>query len=29
MDVQVGRAFAQTPTRSTDATAKPNAVVTK
>jgi|MudIll2142460700_1097286.scaffolds.fasta_scaffold81721_2 hypothetical protein len=29
MDVQVGRPFAQKPTRSTDATAKPNAVVTK
>jgi len=29
MDVQVGRPFAQTPTRSSDATAKPNAVVTK
>lgn len=29
MDVQVGRAFAQTPTRSTDATAKPGAVVTQ
>ncbi len=29
MDVQVGRAFAQTPTRSTDATAKSGAVVTQ
>lgn len=29
MDVQVGRPFAQKPTRSTDATAKPGAVVTK
>jgi hypothetical protein len=29
MDVQVGRAFAQTPTRSTDATAKSGAVVAK
>jgi hypothetical protein len=29
MDVQVGRPFASTPTRSTDATAKPGAVVAK
>lgn len=29
MDVQVGRAFAQTPTRSSDVTAKPGAVVTQ
>lgn len=29
MDVQVGRPFAQTPTRSPDATAKSGAVVTK
>ena len=29
MDVQVGRPFAQKPTRSTDVTAKPNAVVTR
>jgi hypothetical protein len=29
MDVQIGRPFAQTPTRSTDATAKSGAVVTK
>lgn len=29
MDVQVGRPFAQKPTRSPDATAKPGAVVTR
>jgi hypothetical protein len=29
MDVQVGRTFVQKPTRSTNATAKPGAVVTK
>ena len=29
MDVQVGRPFVQKPTRSTDATAKPGAVVAK
>jgi len=29
MDVQVGRPFVQKPTRSTDATAKPGAVVTQ
>lgn len=29
MDVQVGRAFVQTPTRSKAVVAKPNAVVTK
>jgi hypothetical protein len=29
MDVQIGRPFVQTPTRSTDTVAKPNAVVTQ